>query len=268
MIRRVPASEFNKHFDKCTNATLLNNAKHKLARKRKIMERIAAKRGRTRKHKVDKSSKVSPEDRAENFAEEGMTVEAGVLWCSFCSTQVRRQCCAIKQHCKTQMHARNKKKADRDSARASAIKTVLDFATLSGTLQEETLLHRAQVCRAFVQENISFELLRNPQGLTRSLLQYHRGTLPRNETMAFIPMLLEDEIKRVTQELLDAKDISFSFDGTTEVAELLGVIVRFVCSRGHGCADHTVPSALRALALCHARRMPRQRRGRAQFGDV
>lgn len=232
MIPKVPTEKFNKLFKNCTDEVLLEKSKHKLARQRKVLARNAAKRPRTRKHKVDKSSEKTAPQRATEFAHEGMIVQAGQLWCGHCNTQVMRKCCSIKQHCKTARHQRHKEKKERDTARDAAIRAMISFACLSSTLNEETLLHRANVCRAFLQEGVSFELLRNPFGLMRGLLQHHRGTVSRNETMEMIPMLLAEEIKKITEEIIDAKHISFSFDGTTDVAELLGVIIRFVCGKG------------------------------------
>lgn len=79
MIRRVPQDEFNEHFNKYAVPGQVQ--KHKLARKRKVLAQNSNKRGRTRKSKVDKSCKKTPQQRATEFASEGFIVQAGVLWC-------------------------------------------------------------------------------------------------------------------------------------------------------------------------------------------
>lgn len=132
MIAVVPEGQFNNLFQRFGKEAL--GPTHKLARQRKVMARVAAQRGRTRKHKMDKSCKKTAQQRATEFASDGMVVQAGVLWCSFCNTQVRRQCCAIKAHCRSKMHIRNSDRVARDVARDAAIRDILDFATLAGTL--------------------------------------------------------------------------------------------------------------------------------------
>jgi hypothetical protein len=49
-----------------------------------------------------------------------------------------------------------------------------------------------------------------------------------NVLAALIPVIHKEEIDNVMKEILIAEHISFSYDGTTEVAELLAIVVRFL----------------------------------------
>ena len=78
-----------------------------------------------------------------------------------------------------------------------------------------------------------FDFLRSPLNPMRKSLEYKRGTLPLNEVVQFVTQIVRLEYDRVLAELKRAKSFSFTFDGTTETAEMEGVVVRFVSSNNN-----------------------------------
>lgn len=91
--------------------------------------------------------------------------------------------------------------------------------------------HRMDVCEAFIRDAIPLETLRKPSGSLRQLLEHSRGSLPLTGVSQYIPMFLQKEIEK-TKAAIGSRPISISFDGTTEVGELLTIVVRFV-SKNH-----------------------------------
>lgn len=81
------------------------------------------------------------------------------------------------------------------------------------TLPEAERLHRIDVAYALLQEGIPFNILRNPLGALRRLLQYGRGKLPLNFVSAVIPVVLQQESLQIQKELKAAGIFSFAFDG-------------------------------------------------------
>ena len=58
-------------------------------------------------------------------------------------------------------------------------------------------IHRIRVCDAFLHEGIRFNVLSDPQGKLRKLLEYGRGTLPIGEVTQHIPQLRKAEKEKV-----------------------------------------------------------------------
>jgi hypothetical protein len=102
------------------------------------------------------------------------------------------------------------------------------------TLSDTTLVNRTLVARALLIDGIQLSILRSRDGVpgpTRALLEDSKGHLGCREVSDSIPALRSAELETCKEELSKAIAISFSMDGTTEVAELLNVVVRYV-SRG------------------------------------
>eukprot|EP01032_Pedospumella_encystans_P022767 gene22767-25791_t len=194
----------------------------KLARKRAQMKENSGKRGRTKRGKSSKKRcKVTPEKRCSDtkFAGNHLIVENGDLRCGACNVTLDTESCAIKQHLKTAMHTRGLDAVRRENFNHESCRKILAmYPTQSGsTLPEATVLHRMDVTRAFLLEGVSFEPLRDPRSHLRTLLEHHRAQLPRADCMQYIPLLHEEEVAKLKHELSLATDISFSFDGTTEM---------------------------------------------------
>lgn len=113
----------------------------------------------------------------------------------------------------------------------------------SHTTSADIQVHRLRVCQALLMQGMSFEFLRDPTNDLRLLLEGGNGNLPLNAVAACIPMLREAEIKRILEELEDAEEFSFTFDGKFHIAELMDCAVRFVI---RGVIQHRV-AALKML---------------------
>ena len=87
-------------------------------------------------------------------------------------------------------------------------------------------MYRARVVMAFMKSGIPLAKLECPE--LRSLLEEngHRLT-DRRHLMDLVPFVLDQERKRIREELKD-KYVSIIFDGTTRLGEVLAVVVRFV----------------------------------------
>ena len=105
------------------------------------------------------------------------------------------------------------------------------------SLPKDTLVFRMQVCRIFLICGLGMSLLQSNDNVLREMLEsLGKATLPMTEVSKFIPILLNEEKKVVEGEIGDM-EFSFSFDGTTEVAELFCVTVRFISKK--------------TMAICH-----------------
>ena len=73
-----------------------------------------------------------------------------------------------------------------------------------------------------------FAVLRKPDGALRGLLEFGRGNLPEKDVSAMTGIILQVELDRLKKELAANGAIGFSFDGSSNVAELLAIVVCFV----------------------------------------
>ena len=98
------------------------------------------------------------------------------------------------------------------------------------TVPIDTAAHRLEVVTAMVTEGCPLNLLSNPEGQMRRLLEFWKGTLPHRACSDLLPDILENEVANIREELKKAKTCSFVYDGTPKVAEVLAVTITFVSS--------------------------------------
>ena len=95
------------------------------------------------------------------------------------------------------------------------------------TLEART--YRKMLCRAILISGISFEVLDDQEACSiRHFLEVGGSvTLPKREVVDYILELRKEEVAKVFQEL-ESNSFSIIFDGTPAVAEVFGLVIRFI----------------------------------------
>ena len=136
---------------------------------------------------------------------------------------------SIKQHLQNKSHRENviKKKSLVKQRDTSNIEESVGKMLTKNTV--DSYSYRRLVCKALLIAGISFQFLEIKDSCTlRHLLEDGGGaTLPRRDVVDIIPSVLAEEINNIIQEL-GSKNFSIIFDGTTAVAEVFGLVIRFV----------------------------------------
>jgi hypothetical protein len=211
-----------------------------LSRERIVKKQLNLKPGKVRNThhgKWDpKQSNITVLKRVQENPGECLSEQNGYLWCGACNHDLSRKASCIKLHCKSASHRSNKVRLDRQKERHQKVRKVITLRREEGsmrgsTLSDKTLINRAEVARAFLIDGICLSILRKHDGQpgpTRALLEESKGNLGHREVSDCIPALRLAEQEACKEELFQALAISFSMDGTTEVAELFNVVVRYV----------------------------------------
>eukprot|EP00596_Hydrurales_sp_CCMP1899_P005209 CAMPEP_0119035962 /NCGR_PEP_ID=MMETSP1177-20130426/3286_1 /TAXON_ID=2985 /ORGANISM="Ochromonas sp, Strain CCMP1899" /LENGTH=724 /DNA_ID=CAMNT_0006994953 /DNA_START=56 /DNA_END=2227 /DNA_ORIENTATION=- len=206
---------------------------HALARER-VTKRDRPSRGlnkRTREVGVNKSDtpSISASFRVNQYPDHFLAVRTGKLFCTCCNVEVAKRKQGIKQHIGSQKHKDGivKKKALITQRQGSNIEDAVGRIPNINTIQASS--YRTIVCKALLIGGVHFEVLEDNDACTlRHILEDGGGaTLPRRETGDNIPVLLAAEIKSIYEEL-GPGDFSIIFDGTPAVAEVFGMVIRFV----------------------------------------
>ena len=94
---------------------------------------------------------------------------------------------------------------------------------------EAARTYRKMVSRAMLISGVPFEVLDDNDACSiRHILEVGgKATLPKREVVDCIPDLLKEELARVFKEL-GSYCFAIIFDGTTAVAEVFGMVIRFL----------------------------------------
>ena len=216
---------------------------HDLARSRKQRDNDRGLEGRKKRshHNHSDPKTVTPAVRAAEYPGEGLEVKPSgqglVLFCTYCTTEVSVKKSTLKSHIKGKWHVQQKDKKVKDSTTGTT-KLIHDFviahpagaaAAAGSTLPINYLQYRLEVCHAFLIDGIAFECLESqrPLGL-RAVLEKDRSKLPCRDVRDCIPKIAEIEMERIKREVRAAPGVSVCFDGTPHVAEVFGVVLRYV----------------------------------------
>ena len=114
-----------------------------------------------------------------------------------------------------------------DVRSAPNIEEALSRTPNINTLEART--YRKMVRRAMLISGIPFEVLDDNDACSiRHILEVGgKATLPKREVVDCIPDLLKEELARVFKEL-GSNCFSIIFDGTPAVAEVFGMVIRFL----------------------------------------
>ena len=201
--------------------------------------------------KVSSTNKTDPNvkaaKRVAQFPGECLRVGANKkLFCECCNTEVAAKKSTIKNHIGGKKHNTLKEQMGREktSGMTGVIErhVAVDQAARAAagetfTLKPGVLAYRIQVCYALLRDGVPFNFLNNPVaplGLRR-LLEAGRSTLPEREVRDCIPTILQLQVDELKKELHDVRGVGFIYDATPHVAEVFGVVVRFVknCPLGY-----------------------------------
>lgn len=174
---------------------------------------------------------MSPSQRVNKFPGENLTVSAGKLFCRAC-----RECLALKRsvvanHIKCTKHTNSKRRLLEKEARERDLAQSLrahDAQThrKGETLPDEQNVYHVKVIMAFMEAGIPLVKL-DCQSL-RDLLQDNGYRLTDTRHMFdLVPFVLQEERSRLREEV-QGKCVSVIFVGTTQLGEVLAVVVRFI----------------------------------------
>jgi hypothetical protein len=212
--------------------------KHHLGSSRQIRKRNRGK-GLQRHTTVGVSEPkhLSPALRIREFATEPFELNVqhpNRLFCTACLTVVSLKKTAITDHIETKKHKACKDIQSKQVSAITKFTTERDRKKLENnecfTVTTPISIQRMKVCVACLKDGVPFELFNDPMpkdGI-RYLLQENRCVLPYRELRDLVPdvILMMDE--ELIEELKKAINIGITFDGTPHIAEVFGVIFRFL----------------------------------------
>jgi hypothetical protein len=204
---------------------------HKLSRPRVIRQSPEGKRKKGM-CRSETTAKLLPE-RLKQFPNHSLCIQHNQLYCRACCTVVTNRSSTISNHVKGIMHA--KKLVQYNNGVVTQKTLHAQIQTLEGMNEnkEKEIRYRMEVCAMFLFEGISFNKLQHKtSGSLRDLLERDRTSIPHHEVRELIEKVHSNEISIIKKEIGEGIPIGVSFDGTTEVAEIMNVVIRFVTAKG------------------------------------
>ena len=186
-----------------------------------------------KRHQPSKTShdlkSVSPHQRLREFANEGLTVSGGKLFCTGCREELGLKVTVIRQHLKSNKHQLGKERLQRKDREERDIAEVFDAYNKEQHLVGETLpkdvqVYRIKVVRTFLKAGVPL----NKMDTFRELLEENGARLAGRRSLSdLIPFIREEEVTKIRQEIAGRK-VSVIFDGTTRLGEAMVIVLRFV----------------------------------------
>ena len=206
--------------------------KSDLARKRCIAHNLPhdGKRHKAPKRSHDPKG-VSPAQRAKEFANECLTVSANKLFCTACREEVALKLSIIRGHIGSSKHAKGKARVHAKEVRekdiASSLRAYIAEVHARGeTLPEDHRVYRVRVLMSFLRAGIPLNKIEH----FRPLLEEHAYSLDGRRTISdLIPFVLQNE-RALVKEIIQGREVSVIFDGTTHLGEAMAVVLRYVDS--------------------------------------
>lgn len=218
-----------------------------LDRKRKknvTAEKQSGKKKKTNFNKTDPPS-VQAKHRLVQYPKEHFRVYQSSLRCDACNVPVSVKKSSIDQHIESAGHQKKKKellvgnKPVFSNKIETFVKQCQEDRKLAGegfSIQLDVETYRMKTCYAILQDGIPFSFLKDPAPKTglRHILEDKRFTLPHREVRDCITKVLKLEFQEILNELTGIEYVSIIFDGTPHVAEVFGVVLRFVVNSPTG----------------------------------
>jgi hypothetical protein len=184
---------------------------------------------------------ITPAARARDveFAGNFLRVSNGKLFCGACCKEVATRRSSLRKHCSGTNHVDEVAKLAAKSVVDAVDKTILSFCKTKDAARRETgesftlpttvKAERMEVAYAMLEDTVGFELLNsNSASGMRNMLERDRPALPYRELRDLIPDILELLRGFLQCALKLCKAIALIIDGTPNVAEVFGVVVRYV----------------------------------------
>jgi len=184
---------------------------------------------------------VTPTQRVNDprFAGNYLTISAGKLFCGACCSELALKSNSLNKHFAGAEHTRKVAILDARGRRDAPDRTILSFCKKqdadrkatgeSFTTKPNVQAERMEVTYGMLEDVVSFEALNgNSSTGIRSLLEICRGKLPYRELRDLIPSIVELLRGLLKEGLSHAKALAVIFDGTPNVAEVFGIVVRYI----------------------------------------
>jgi hypothetical protein len=199
----------------------------KLAKERKV-KGISPSKSRSL-NSFEKNSSRWIAVRIEEFPNNALSEISNKLYCNCCNKFIALKKDIIKNHVEGIRHKQYLvKQQERYNLQQTIHKYINSNFDVKG-VKADLLVYRIEVCRAFLVDGLPFHLLEDGKknSRIRELLERGRSCVGRREVSQLIPLVLQMEMETVAKEC-NKRNISFSFDGTTDVAEVVNIVIRFV----------------------------------------
>lgn len=159
---------------------------------------------------------------------EELMMDAGVLFCKMCRHEVHEHKSRCDRHLASAKHVRYlagcEARGKIDALRKLTISQHFEATNAKGsTLSEAHTLFRVNTLRTLLRAGIPLNKLDGP---LRTALEHNNFSLTSASHMAeLLPVVTKEEMSTLRGEVKDQL-VSVIFDGTTDGAEVLGVVLR------------------------------------------
>ncbi len=200
-----------------------------ISKPRALLLNPPGKRKRKRCGPSTKLMKKSLHDCAKDHPGEHIVVQAGVLFCAACRTQVSAKASSIKRHIYSKRHAASKRQRGKEGEKQQSIiasihKFDQEHHPLGETIPENERSYRLEVVETFLKAGVALAKV----GQFRNLLEKHGTRLACRSTLSrMIPIVLARERDRVKTSITD-RSVSVIYDGCTRLGEALVIVLRFL----------------------------------------
>lgn len=200
-----------------------------VSRQRTLLVNPSGARKRQRCGPSTKLQRKSLHDCVKQYPGEHLVVDAGVLFCGVCRTQVSQKASSLLRHISSARHAEGKKAKQKHKETQQSITTAMRQFNAQTHVKGETLpeterAYRCEVVQAFLRAGVPLSKLKH----FRTLLEKGGTRLADPSVLArqCIPTLLsmeKDDIKQATA----GRPVAVIYDGSTRLGEALAVLFRF-----------------------------------------
>jgi len=215
-----------------TTVEVKSPPQHDLAKDRAPKTQKPKEKGNGKKQKTPRV-KVKPKDRLKEFPDQGLIEDRGVIICTACELSFPNpKKSKFVKHVETEKHKGNLKEQKGRLDRSRTITQTLRDWEKKRNLGGENVSNvskalRLETVEEFLNAGIPLNAL-SRRGLRRLIERGKQGTLTdRSHLAQLIPFLLENERKAVQAEI-GKEPFSVFFDGTSNVAEVFCIGVRYV----------------------------------------
>ncbi len=179
---------------------------------------------------LDKNASKWINIRIREYPNNFFSEVANQLYCNCCTKFISLKKDIINKHVDGPRHqsyqVQHKKRCNMQQ---NLHKYVQNHLQIIDETKAKLMVYRLEVCRVFLIDGLPFHLLEDGKKCSRlrELLERDRVSVGRREVSQLIPTVLKMEMDSVLTEC-KGKNISFSFDGTTDVAEVMNIVIRYV----------------------------------------
>lgn len=209
-----------------------------LARERSPKATTHGKKRKTSHGKHDLPSEYN-EIRVFDNPGQMLIVENGELFCDACRTTVSNKKSCTDTHCRSEAHRRNLEKClMRNTKRKSVIEKIQDMRqantlTRGTALDDNTMADRVESTIVLMRGGHPLSSLKDNVSGFKQLLERGGSKLSYSHATELIPTIKIMEDDDCKEEIKFCGPVSIIIDGTTDVAEVIVVVLRWYNERQH-----------------------------------